>query len=91
MLTLYVTVVFTTCCGSWILPSQGTMQTKGTVYLTYNPQDPAISNQQPSGQYPPFDDGLHSNLFVTTSSGQLLVGKVMCSLQFVFIFRAILI
>ncbi|KAL5515500.1 hypothetical protein EMCRGX_G000674 [Ephydatia muelleri] len=35
--------------------------------------DPAISNQQ---QYSPFDSGLSLNIFITNSSGQLLIGKV---------------
>ncbi|KAL5515497.1 hypothetical protein EMCRGX_G000671 [Ephydatia muelleri] len=38
--------------------------------------DPAISNQQLPGQYPPFDSGLSLNIFITNSSGQLLIGKV---------------
>eukprot|EP00731_Ephydatia_muelleri_P000495 Em0001g495a len=38
--------------------------------------DPTISNQQLSGQYPPFDNGLRDNIFIKNSSGQLLIGKV---------------
>ncbi|KAL5515496.1 hypothetical protein EMCRGX_G000670 [Ephydatia muelleri] len=38
--------------------------------------DPAISNQQLPGQYSPFDSGLSLNIFITNSSGQLLIGKV---------------
>ena len=38
--------------------------------------DPGISNTQPRGQYPPYDDGLRLGAFVKDSNNQPLVGKV---------------
>ena len=39
-------------------------------------QDPGISSTQPRGSYPPFDDGLSMNIFITNSSGKPLIGQV---------------
>lgn len=39
-------------------------------------QDPGISNTQPAGQYPPFDDGVKQDIFIKNSTGGILIGKV---------------
>ncbi|XP_077986810.1 lysosomal alpha-glucosidase-like [Glandiceps talaboti] len=38
--------------------------------------DPAISNTQAKGTYPPFDDGLANDIFIKNITGDLLIAKV---------------
>nr|XP_055050692.1 lysosomal alpha-glucosidase isoform X1 [Misgurnus anguillicaudatus] len=38
--------------------------------------DPGISSTSPPGSYKPFDDGLKRGVFITNSTGQILIGKV---------------
>lgn len=38
--------------------------------------DPGISNAQPKGTYPPYDQGLAQNVFILNASGQPLIGSV---------------
>ncbi|KAM4663585.1 lysosomal alpha-glucosidase [Discoglossus pictus] len=38
--------------------------------------DPAISSTSPPGTYPPYDDGLKQQVFITNETGQPLIGKV---------------
>lgn len=38
--------------------------------------DPGISNTQPAGQYPAYDEGLELGVFVNASDGKPIVGKV---------------
>lgn len=38
--------------------------------------DPGISNVQPAGSYPPYDNGLKANIFVNTTEGVPYSGVV---------------
>ncbi|XP_077980261.1 lysosomal alpha-glucosidase-like [Glandiceps talaboti] len=38
--------------------------------------DPAISNEQPKGSYPPYDDGVEMDIFIRDYKGKPFVGKV---------------
>lgn len=38
--------------------------------------DPAISSSQPSGSYPPYDDGVKEDVFIKDVNGKILIGKV---------------
>uniref|UniRef100_W5L3G3 Alpha glucosidase 2 n=1 Tax=Astyanax mexicanus TaxID=7994 RepID=W5L3G3_ASTMX len=38
--------------------------------------DPGISSTQPAGSYLPFQEGIKQGVFITNSSGDLLIGKV---------------
>ncbi|KAF5888798.1 lysosomal alpha-glucosidase-like [Clarias magur] len=38
--------------------------------------DPGISSVQPPGTYAPYEDGIKSGVFINTSSGETLIGKV---------------
>ncbi|CAL1536865.1 unnamed protein product [Lymnaea stagnalis] len=38
--------------------------------------DPAISSEQPSGSYAPFDDGKQMDVFVKKANGDILIGSV---------------
>ncbi|XP_076839543.1 lysosomal alpha-glucosidase [Brachyhypopomus gauderio] len=38
--------------------------------------DPGISSTQPAGSYWPFEEGVRKGVFITNSSGDLLIGKV---------------
>ena len=40
-------------------------------------QDPGISNTQPRGSYPPYDDGIEEGTFVLDDSGEPIIGQVM--------------
>lgn len=39
-------------------------------------KDPAISDNQTSGSYPPYDDGLSRNIFIRHANNSMLTGKV---------------
>ena len=39
-------------------------------------QDPGIGSDEPSGSYPPYDEGVQMNVFIKNSTGSLLIGKV---------------
>ena len=39
-------------------------------------QDPGISSEQPAGQYRPYDIGRSMSVFVSSSSGEPIIGKV---------------
>lgn len=38
--------------------------------------DPGISGGEEPGTYPPFDTGIHDDVFVKNVSGEIFVGKV---------------
>lgn len=38
--------------------------------------DPAISSSQPSGSYPPFDDGVAKRVFIETAQNETFIGSV---------------
>ncbi|CAG5131379.1 unnamed protein product [Candidula unifasciata] len=38
--------------------------------------DPAISNEQPPGTYPPYDDGVQLDVFVKNDTNNILIGQV---------------
>ena len=45
-------------------------------FLIYFFQDPGISSEQPAGQYRPYDIGRSMGVFVSSSSGEPIIGKV---------------
>jgi len=38
--------------------------------------DPGVSSREPTGTYPPYDDGFKKGLFIKNSSGLPLEGQV---------------
>ncbi|KAJ8037783.1 Lysosomal alpha-glucosidase [Holothuria leucospilota] len=38
--------------------------------------DPAISSEQPSGSYPPYDEGVSQDVFIKDDKGAILIGQV---------------
>lgn len=46
--------------------------------------DPGVSGSEPSGTYPPYDDGIKSDVFIKNSTGQVFVGKVWNLVSTVF-------
>jgi lysosomal alpha-glucosidase len=43
--------------------------------------DPGISNTQPRGTYPPYDDGVAMGIFITNSTNQPIIGEVSSSIM----------
>ena len=47
------------------------------MYIFNNFKDPAISNNQTAGTYPPYDNGVKMDIFIKDGAGKTLVGKVI--------------